>query len=63
MARPAATTVVGAAVFSSARPGAEMAVTVAVEEVEVTAGPVGGVPVAVAVLVIVPASMSAWVTT
>ncbi|GAA3026200.1 hypothetical protein GCM10017559_60130 [Streptosporangium longisporum] len=54
---------VGEAVFSSARPGAGVAVTVAVEGVEVTAGPVGGVPVAVAVLVTAPASMSACLTT
>ena len=31
------------------------------EEVAVTVGPVGGVPVAVPVLVIAPASTSAWV--
>ncbi|GAA3026254.1 hypothetical protein GCM10017559_60190 [Streptosporangium longisporum] len=40
-----------------------MRVTVAVEGSEVTAGPVGGVPVAVAVLTTVPASTSAWVMT
>ncbi|GAA3026299.1 hypothetical protein GCM10017559_60240 [Streptosporangium longisporum] len=40
-----------------------MRVTVAVDGAEVTAGPVGGVPEAVAVLVMVPASMSAWVMT
>ena len=32
-----------------------------VEDVAVTAGPAGGVPVAVPVLVIEPASTSAWV--
>ncbi|GAA3026306.1 hypothetical protein GCM10017559_60260 [Streptosporangium longisporum] len=61
--RPAAATVVGDAVFSRASAGAAVAVTVAVEASEVTAGPVGGVPVAVAVLTMDPALMSAWVTT
>jgi hypothetical protein len=37
-------------------------VTVAVDGADVTAGPVGGVPVAVAVSMIEPASMSACVT-
>ncbi|GAA3026216.1 hypothetical protein GCM10017559_60150 [Streptosporangium longisporum] len=59
---PASVTVTGKAVFSSATPGVAGAATVAVESSEVTAGPVGGVPVAVAVLVTAPASMSAWVT-
>ncbi|GAA3026292.1 hypothetical protein GCM10017559_60230 [Streptosporangium longisporum] len=53
----------GNAVFSMAMAGAAMAVTVAVESSEVTAGPVGGVPVAVAVLTMLPALMSAWVVT
>ncbi|MFF3443361.1 hypothetical protein, partial [Streptosporangium sp. NPDC002721] len=41
---------------------AVVAVTVAVDGSETTAGPVGGVPEAVAVFTTVPASMSAWVT-
>ncbi|GAA3026186.1 hypothetical protein GCM10017559_60110 [Streptosporangium longisporum] len=61
--RPAAVTVVGEAVFSSARPAAGVAVTVTVDGSEATAGPVGGVPKAVAVLVTAPASTSAWVVT
>ncbi|MFF3443362.1 hypothetical protein [Streptosporangium sp. NPDC002721] len=60
--RPAAVVVSGEAVFSSARPGAGAAVTVAVEGADVIAGPVGGVPEATAVFTIDPASMSAWVT-
>jgi hypothetical protein len=60
---PAAVTVVGLAVFSSDRLAIALAVTVAVDGGEVTAGPAGGVPDAVAVLVIEPASMSACVTT
>ncbi|SNT64897.1 hypothetical protein SAMN05216276_114213 [Streptosporangium subroseum] len=40
-----------------------MAVTVAVDGADVTAGPVGGVPEAVAVFTTEPASMSACVTT
>jgi hypothetical protein len=59
---PAAVTVDGIAVFNSARLDAAVAVTVADEAFEVTAGPTGGVPVAVAVFVMEPASMSAWVT-
>jgi hypothetical protein len=60
---PAAVTVLGDAVFSSARPGADVTVTVAVDGAEATGGPVGGVPEAVAVFVIEPASRSAWVVT
>ncbi|MEO3814738.1 hypothetical protein ABGB17_37565 [Sphaerisporangium sp. B11E5] len=60
---PAALTVCGDAVFSSDRPGAGVPVIVTVEGADVTAGPVGGVPDAVAVLTIEPASMSACVTT
>ncbi|GAA3026273.1 hypothetical protein GCM10017559_60210 [Streptosporangium longisporum] len=60
--RPAAATVVGDAVFSRASAGAAVAVMAALEGSEVTAGPDGGVPVAVAVLVTAPALMSAWVT-
>ncbi|GAA3026166.1 hypothetical protein GCM10017559_60050 [Streptosporangium longisporum] len=54
---------VGEAVFSSDRLGAGVAVIVTVDGSLVTAGPVGGVPVAVAVSVTPPASMSAWVVT
>jgi hypothetical protein len=54
--------VVGEAVFSNARLGADVTATVADDGAEVTAGPVGGVPDAVAVFVIEPASTSAWVT-
>ena len=43
--------------------GAGVAVTVAGDGGEVTAGPVGGVPLAVALLRIEPASMSACVAT
>jgi hypothetical protein len=60
--RPAPVTVVGEAVFSNAMDCADVTVTVAVDGSEVTAGPVGGVPDAVAVLVIEPASTSACVT-
>jgi hypothetical protein len=62
MVWPAVVTVVGEAVFSTASPGDAGAVTVAVDGSEVTAGPDGGVPDAVAVFVIEPASMSACVT-
>ncbi|SNT64895.1 hypothetical protein SAMN05216276_114211 [Streptosporangium subroseum] len=60
---PAAATVLGDAVFNNARPGSGVAVTVAVDGSEVTAGPVGGVPEAVAVFTIDPASTSACVVT
>ncbi|MFF3443378.1 hypothetical protein [Streptosporangium sp. NPDC002721] len=59
---PAATTELGDAVFSNARLGTGVAVTVTVDGADVTAGPVGGVPEATAVFTIDPASMSAWVT-
>src|SRR6201991_692065 len=52
----------GLAVFTSAKEGAVAAVTVADDGSEVTAGPVGGVPEAVAVFVTEPASTSACVT-
>ncbi|SNS08757.1 hypothetical protein SAMN05216276_1003314 [Streptosporangium subroseum] len=61
--RPAAVTVLGEAVFSNVRLGAEVMPTVAVDGAEVTAGPVGGVPEATAVFTIEPASTSAWVVT
>ncbi|MDH2430924.1 hypothetical protein [Sphaerisporangium sp. TRM90804] len=61
--RPAATTVLGEAVFNNDSAGAVTPVTVTVDGTEVTAGPVGGVPEATAVFTIEPASMSAWVTT
>ncbi|GAA3026312.1 hypothetical protein GCM10017559_60270 [Streptosporangium longisporum] len=60
---PACVEAVGKAVFSRAMAGAAMTVIVAADGSEVTAGPVGGVPVAVAVLTMVPALMSAWVVT
>ncbi|MEU8385213.1 hypothetical protein [Streptosporangium sp. NPDC048865] len=60
---PAAVVVAGEAVFSSARPGAGTVATIAVEGADVTAGPVGGVPDALAVFMIVPASTSACVVT
>ncbi|SNT64887.1 hypothetical protein SAMN05216276_11423 [Streptosporangium subroseum] len=53
----------GDAVFSTDRLGAEVAVTVAVDGSEVTAGPVGGVPEATAVFTTEPASTSACVVT
>jgi hypothetical protein len=55
--------VLGDAVFSSARPGAGAAVTASVDGAEVTGGPVGGVPEAVAVFTMEPALMSACVVT
>ncbi|MFF3443335.1 hypothetical protein [Streptosporangium sp. NPDC002721] len=61
--RSAAVVVLGDAVFSNARLGDDAAVTVAVDGADVTAGPVGGVPEAVAVFTIEPASMSACVVT
>ncbi|MFF3443368.1 hypothetical protein [Streptosporangium sp. NPDC002721] len=60
--RPAAAVADGEAVFNSVRSGAAVMVTVAVDGADVTAGPVGGVPEAVAVFTITPASTSAWVT-
>ncbi|MDH2430314.1 hypothetical protein, partial [Sphaerisporangium sp. TRM90804] len=60
---PAAATVLGEAVFSSDRLGADTIVTVAVDGSEFTAGPDGGVPLATAVLTIEPASTSACVVT
>jgi hypothetical protein len=62
MVWPAADTVVGDADLVNFSPGAAGAFTVADEEAELTAGPDGGVPDAIAVLWIDPASMSAWVT-
>ncbi|SNT64886.1 hypothetical protein SAMN05216276_11422 [Streptosporangium subroseum] len=61
--RPAADTADGTAVFSNVRSATGVAVTVAVDGSEVTAGPVGGVPEAVAVFAIDPASTSACVVT
>ncbi|SNS08658.1 hypothetical protein SAMN05216276_1003307 [Streptosporangium subroseum] len=58
-----AVTVLGEAVFSNDRLGAEMTLTVAVDRADVTAGPVGGVPEAAAVFTIEPASTSACVVT
>jgi hypothetical protein len=59
---PAAVTDVGDAVFNNATKGAAVAVTVADDGADVTAGPVGGVPEAVAVSVTEPASTSPCVT-
>jgi hypothetical protein len=59
---PAPLTTVGVADLVSESAGAAATVTVAVDGADVTAGPVGGVPDDVAVLVTVPASMSACVT-
>ena len=50
---------VGSAVFTTVIAGAGVAVTVALD-MAVTAGPVGGVPDAVAVFFNPPASISAW---
>ncbi|SNT64889.1 hypothetical protein SAMN05216276_11425 [Streptosporangium subroseum] len=61
--RPAAVTVLGDAVFSNDRLGAEVMLTVAVDGSEVTAGPAGGVPEATAVFTTEPASTSACVDT
>ncbi|MFF3443364.1 hypothetical protein [Streptosporangium sp. NPDC002721] len=61
--RPVATTVLGEAVFCSARLGAAVMVTVAVDGSDAIAGPVGGVPEATAVFTIEPASTSACVVT
>ena len=58
---PAAVTLFGVADLSTVIDGKDVAVTVT-ESWAVTAAPVGGVPLAVAVFEIVPASMSAWVT-
>ncbi|SNS08715.1 hypothetical protein SAMN05216276_1003311 [Streptosporangium subroseum] len=60
---PAAVTVLGDAVFTTVKPGTDVAVTVAVDGSEVTAGPTGGVPEAVAVFTIDPTLTSAWVVT
>ncbi|MFF3443348.1 hypothetical protein [Streptosporangium sp. NPDC002721] len=60
---PAASTAEGKAVFSSDSSGSGAAITVTVDGSEVTAGPTGGVPDAVAVFTIEPASTSACVTT
>ncbi|SNT64892.1 hypothetical protein SAMN05216276_11428 [Streptosporangium subroseum] len=60
---PAAITADGKAVFNSDSSGREVAVTVAVDGSEVTAGPVGGVPEAIAVFTTEPASTSACVVT
>ncbi|SNS08685.1 hypothetical protein SAMN05216276_1003309 [Streptosporangium subroseum] len=58
---PIAVTVDGNAVFTTVKPEADVAATVAVDGADATAGPVGGVPEAVAVFTIEPASISAWV--
>ncbi len=60
---PAAVTVVGDADFTTLNAGAGVAVTVAADGGDVTAGPVGGVPDAVAEFFTDPAFISACVTT
>jgi hypothetical protein len=59
---PTAVTVVGEAFFTMVNAGVCVAVTIADEGGEVTVGPLGGVPVAVAVLLTLPALMSTCVT-
>ena len=61
--RPAAVAVAGDAVFSNVRLGVAAMVTVAVDDGDATAGPVGGVPDATAVFTIDPAFTSACVVT
>ncbi|SNS08628.1 hypothetical protein SAMN05216276_1003305 [Streptosporangium subroseum] len=61
--RPTADTLPGVAVFDNVRPGFGVAVTVAVDGADVIAVPVGGVPEAVAVFTIEPASTSVCVAT
>ena len=58
---PAVVTVAGLAVLVSVSAGVWVAKTVSVAGSEVTAALLGAVPVAWAVLVTFPASMSAWV--
>ncbi len=60
MRTPGPSKLVTLADFTTPMAGAEMAGTVA-DDWAVTAAPDGGVPVAVPVLVIDPASTSAWV--
>ena len=59
---PAAPTDVGSTDFTIVNDATAGMVTTAVSGGEVTAGPTGGVPVAVAVFVTAPAFTSAWVT-
>ncbi len=59
---PAASTVAGLAVFTIVSAAVWVAGTVAVDGGDSIAPPLVMVPVAMAVLVIEPASMSAWVT-
>jgi hypothetical protein len=59
---PTVDTVAGLADFTIVIAGDWVAITVAVDGGEVTAGPVGGVPVAVAESLIEPLFTSAWVT-
>ncbi|MFF3443345.1 hypothetical protein [Streptosporangium sp. NPDC002721] len=61
--RPSAVVVLGDAVFCSARLGAAVMVTVAVDGADATAGPTGGVPDATAVFTTDPAFTSACVVT
>ena len=60
MGVPGVANVVGLADLARVTPGVRTDVTVALSW-SVTAGPVGGVPVTVPVLVIDPLSRSAWV--
>ena len=59
---PAAVIVVGVAVLTTVIAGFWLPGMVTVDGGDTGSGPVGGVPVAVAVLLTVPPSTSAWVT-
>jgi PDZ domain-containing secreted protein len=63
MVWPAAVTVVGVELFTTVSAGRDVAGTVNGLDGDVTVGPVGGVPVAVAASATEPLFMSAWVTT
>ena len=58
---PTVVPVVLLTVFTTVNAGAEVIVVVTVDGLLVTGEPIGGVPVAVAVLTTEPASTSAWV--
>ena len=59
---PAAETLLRSADFTRDSPGAGIEGTSTVEGGDSIGGPVGGTPVAVAVLLVVPRSTSAWVS-
>src|SRR6266702_4457109 len=63
MVSPTALTVAGLAVLTTVSVGDCVTATIAVDGGETTGGPVGGVPVAVAVSFTLPLSRSACVTT